>query len=271
MAFKRVLSALMVVLVLVSTLCAFKPIEANFEPLSADEYPIGLLSVWSNGVLQNEQCRIDLYGDGYIEGITGYKVLDNFTLSFDTDVERPEIDTYNGYYYYLIQVKTYGGCNMFVYGERETTNVNGIHNTVEYLDVREFGLVDVVLELDFERDTTLPLKTYFFRVIFSQANVISDYEQGYTAGYMAGLLYGQENGYNMGYQDGLESGDAYHKGRADGIASGLFGLFTNPIGEIFKFTIVPAGENPAVTLGAVFLVLVAISLIIIYLKYFAGG
>lgn len=70
-----------------------------------------------------------------------------------------------------------------------------------------------------------------------------------------------EEAFKKGYQEGLKDG------RVDG---NFLSIITDPIGALFSITIIEI-DDTVISLGTVFFTVVGISLMLWFLKYFAGG
>lgn len=271
MAIKRFLSALMVVLVLISTLCAFKPIEAKIEPLSTTE-SLPNYGVWLDLTYLFDDATLTVhYADGTMV-FGGATHGDNIYIEpYDLDndpvsggiVLKPLFSERSGLYYYYIDF----ACDM---------NNSRVAVVDDGTVVNSYSASTSQIEIDYDKSYDIRFISGSNTINYSTGVMIyflpSGYDTGYSVGYEAGYTNGQLAGYESGYQDALKkNAEAYDNGRAEGIASGFYGLFTDPIGALFNFVIVPLPDGGGITLGTIFLVMIAISLIVIYLKYFAGG
>lgn len=115
-------------------------------------------------------------------------------------------------------------------------------------------------------------------------------EKGYQDGYDAGLGVGYDRGYSVGYEDGMSAAvgvdigtlqrEWYDKGYdqaetdlLDGTwASGfLRDIFKVPFAGLNGFVLYEAPNGVQVTLGGILGAIISVSLLVMFLKFFAGG
>lgn len=94
----------------------------------------------------------------------------------------------------------------------------------------------------------------------------SQYQLGYENGYHNGHIDGFTNGYSSGYDEGYMLGYAEGSNQDNFIVS----IFTDPIGALMGITLYEH-DGFELTIGSIFFTIIGILLLVVFLRYFAGG
>lgn len=121
-------------------------------------------------------------------------------------------------------------------------------------------------------ETTLLFPNSYLEILAHSEYVTDNYEQGYNNGYGVG--------YRFGYLAGESSSDAYQNGYDQAVSeidSGEFGAnllgatFNAPIRGLNQFVLVTTPNGVEITLGNVISAVIALVLVLAFLKVYAGG
>ena len=94
----------------------------------------------------------------------------------------------------------------------------------------------------------------------------SQYQLGYVNGYHSGHIDGFTNGYSSGYDEGYMLGLAEGSNQENFIVS----IFSDPIGALMGITLYEH-DGFELTIGSIFFTIIGILLLVVFLRYFAGG
>lgn len=177
---------------------------------------------------------------------------DSYTFKADTDIFEPYTSD-SGLNYYDIVLNNIGNRT---YISVEDDDYNTMHINSQQI-LYDGQVIEVYLPLN--------ITDYTFSVGVADGTRVS--------GVTVRVYYSAGEAFSNGYQKGLE--DGYQRGLRDGrneggSANSFLSIITDPISALFGITIVQI-NGITITLGAVFFTQVGIILLLIYLKYFAGG
>lgn len=111
----------------------------------------------------------------------------------------------------------------------------------------------------------------FYSFVSTNAAIITDWDNSFTEWLHDSLDESFNSGYTTGYNDASGVGiSAYDKGYQDGytkaLSESLGNMMLDPIAALFDFELMPN-----ITIGGIFAAILGISLVLLFLKYFAGG
>lgn len=259
----KILSIIFVVIVLVATMVL--PTFA-VEPL--DDFTITFRVVTP----LNSSSLFSVYGSG-VDLSIGSGVQTPATIKLVYGIDTPRYDAELDKYYYQVTVRTNGYVPYFKF-----YNVDGEYTGSSSFiqDLSDLIYLDTNDRVDFYfeySDTLGEETTYTRRFYLSTYDLDEAYREGWDKGYAAGIAAGKDWGYDLGYYEGYDEG--YDAGvtasQSEIFGKNLLGQTLNaPLDALNHFTLFEVGGQP-VTLGYVVGALIALFVLIAFLKMFAGG
>lgn len=127
---------------------------------------------------------------------------------------------------------------------------------------------DIIVEYSSSPSSTTT--TYTRRLYLYEYNTESAWREGFDAGYDAGLASGKQTGYNEGYDDGLA--DGLNSSESASLGSNLLGqTLAAPMNALNQFVLITLPNGANITLGMILGSMIALIVLLAFLKLFAGG
>lgn len=275
----------------------------NYWPLaySADQSGYGIVNVdyyfylpWNNGNGWDFQLRA---------AQTGALIFDSSTARFYQDINYPSRGYYSftldrnilglstGWYIYSMYLPPYpeytspSSIVSINYVLSDTSNVVGfrevvVPNVSGIYDLALPSIPDYYFSGGFNGapsgyyrftngingNVTITIPVYSIRDAIENA-YNNGYDLGVNEGYSTGYDLGYDQGYDEGYELGFEQGEEYGRTQAEsGVIENPLLWLSEPVVAFLNIEV-----YPGLHLGVLFLVAIAGSLVILFLKLFAGG